>query len=194
MIFQHSWLGSCSLSIVRSQSRITRPIDFNSLNWIRNYNFQEDSNSDSSDEDVPAEREREKNTEEEDLSTMDMPCVYCAKLCKGLRGLTQHGTHCKVFNKSNKLSWRLFLFHRRRVLITKMNTLILKPSLFRLWLILGCNKCLVTQARVFPGHRRKGTNAVFSMKYVRSGDDGENVCIVDIVQSFYFLLRISSYF
>ena len=140
MIFQHSWLGSCSLSIVRSQSthswvllgRITRPIDFNSLNWIRNYNFQEDSNSDSSDEDVPAEREREKNTEEEDLSTMDMPCVYCAKLCKGLRGLTQHGTHCKVFNKSNKLSWRLFLFHRRRVLITKMNTLVLKLALFRL--------------------------------------------------------------
>ena len=74
----------------------------------------------------------EKNTEEEDLSTMDMPCVYCAKLCKGLRGLTQHETHCKVFNKLNKWSWRLFLFPRRRVLITKMNTLILKPLLFRL--------------------------------------------------------------
>ena len=71
---------------------------------FRNYDFQEDPNSDSSDEDedVPAEREREKNTEEEDLSTMDMPCVYCAKMCKGLRGLTQHEIHCKVFNKLNK--------------------------------------------------------------------------------------------
>ena len=60
---------------------------------------KEDPNSDSSDEDVPAEREREKSTEEEDFSTMDMPFVYCAKMCKGLRGLTQHETNCKVFNK-----------------------------------------------------------------------------------------------
>ena len=52
-------------------------------------------------------------------------------MCKGLRGLTQHETHCKVFNKLNKWSWRLFLFHRRRVLITKMNTLVLKLALFR---------------------------------------------------------------
>ena len=41
---------------------------------------------------------------------------------------------------------------------------------------------------------QEGTNALFSMKDARSGDDGENVCIIDIVQSFYFLLRISSYF
>ena len=41
---------------------------------------------------------------------------------------------------------------------------------------------------------QEGTNALFSMKDARSGDDGENVCIIDIIQSFYFLLRISSYF
>ena len=45
-------------------------------------------------------RERKKNSEE-DLSTMDMPCVYCAKMCKRLRGLAQHETHCKVLNKLN---------------------------------------------------------------------------------------------
>ena len=42
----------------------------------------------------------EKNTKEEDLSTMDMPCVYCV-MCKRLRGLAQHETHCKVLNKLN---------------------------------------------------------------------------------------------
>ena len=63
--------------------KITRLSDLNFTELFRNYEFQKDpdSNSSDEDEDVPAEREREKTTEEEDLSTMDMPCVYCAKMC-----------------------------------------------------------------------------------------------------------------
>ena len=63
--------------------KITRLCDLNFTELFRNHEFQKDpdSNSSDEDEDVPAEREREKTTEEEDLSTMDMPCVYCAKMC-----------------------------------------------------------------------------------------------------------------
>ena len=99
----------------------------------------------------------------EDLSTMDMPSVYCAKMCKGLRGLTQHETHCKVLNKLNNWSWILFLFHCRQVLITKMNSLILKPSLFRLWLIFGCNEFLDAWARcLYYWHSSVGPAPIFS--------------------------------
>ena len=63
--------------------KITRLSDLNFTELFRNYEFQKDpdSNSSDEDEDVPAEREREKTREEEDLSTMDMPSVYCAKMC-----------------------------------------------------------------------------------------------------------------